>query len=123
MKERTQIQEPDSQVDDPDGQSEKAWAFDTTRTDPGFALVELDERTWLRFFKTAFRSPRPAMDASKTATASHKRTGSCSILGISHANFFPMDLKFALRSLLKNPGFTLLAVLVMGSFIEIGCRD
>ncbi len=25
-----------------------------------------------------------------------------------------MDLKFAIRSLLKNPGFTLLAVLVMG---------
>jgi hypothetical protein len=28
-----------SQVDDPDGQSEKAWAFDTVSTDAGFALV------------------------------------------------------------------------------------
>jgi hypothetical protein len=67
---------------------------------------------WLRFFKTAVRPPRPAMDASKTATASHKRTGIRSILGLSPANFFPMDLKFALRSFLKNRGVTLLAVLV-----------
>jgi hypothetical protein len=32
-----------SGMDDPDGQSEKAWAFDGTSTDPGFGLVNYME--------------------------------------------------------------------------------
>jgi putative ABC transport system permease protein len=47
------------------------------------------------------------------AGSPHARPSSAGIAAVS-ARLSPMDLKFALRSLRKNAGFTLLAVLVMG---------
>ena len=56
-----------SQVDDPDGQSEKAWAFDSTATDPGFGLVSYMEsrpRHYPNVAGEATSSPTWTLDAA-----------------------------------------------------------